>query len=300
MHNVPVCGVALHKAKCQSEKWKNVFCITSNWQHFGTRTGQSLKRDRRAASSPPLKSSGNPGMLLQASAPDHGGSYILSLKWKRNVTGDSKANGFFRFPKIVRLTFSAYVNVYIIRTAPTASYSQEGCFEKERRTGQEISVHIHCFTKHRLWQHPIFKRVYKMVKKTEDAILISPIGDTPSSWLWIRRLHAVSCVLWLALLQPANRRRLFFSSCHTQGKCFSVENRGEYQLELWACRTQMAVHRTLLISQRKAQKLWKSCTFTLARQVSFNRVKKRKKSQGASGRSLSVILLCCYPSSVTE
>lgn len=113
---------------------KTICSIISNWQHFRTRAGPSLKCDRRrTALSPPQKASGNPGMLLQASAPGHGGSYSLSksLKWKRNVAGDFKANGFFHWLKhllkIVRTTFfstkyRAYVNVYIIiRTALTAS-----------------------------------------------------------------------------------------------------------------------------------------------------------------------------------
>lgn len=58
-------------------------------------TGSSLKCDRRADLSPPQEASGNPGMLLQASVPGHGGSHSLfkSFKWSRNVTGDFKANG---------------------------------------------------------------------------------------------------------------------------------------------------------------------------------------------------------------
>lgn len=95
----------------------------------------SLKCDRRTALSLPQKASGDPGMLLQASAPGHGGSHSLSksFKWKRNVTGDFKANGFFHLVKHLKIVhqISAYVNVYVrIRTALTAT--EKGCFEKER------------------------------------------------------------------------------------------------------------------------------------------------------------------------
>lgn len=78
-------------------------------------------------------------MLLQASVPGHGGSSSLSksLKWKRNVIGDFKANGFLHsvkhLPKNTQGNFfflheiSVYVNVYIItRTALTACFLQLG------------------------------------------------------------------------------------------------------------------------------------------------------------------------------
>lgn len=114
---------------------KTICSVISNWQCFGTRAGSSLKCGRRrTALSPPQKVSGNHGMLLQASAPGHGGSYSLSksLEWKRNVTGYFKANGFFHWIEHLSENsqrhffslhqISAYVNVYvIIRTALTAS-----------------------------------------------------------------------------------------------------------------------------------------------------------------------------------
>lgn len=130
---------------------KNICSVISNWQHFRIRAGPSLKCDRRrTALSPLLKVPGNPGMLLQASASGHGGSYSLSksLKWKRNVTGDFKANGFFHWlkhlPKTVRAPFfstryQAYVNVYMItRTAPAASScNTERTGETDRTSDQQ-------------------------------------------------------------------------------------------------------------------------------------------------------------------
>lgn len=79
------------------------------------------QRENRTALSPPQKVSGNHGMLLQASAPGHGGSYSLSksLEWKRNVTGYFKANGFFHWiehlPKIVRGTFFSPPNISLCK-----------------------------------------------------------------------------------------------------------------------------------------------------------------------------------------
>lgn len=101
---------------------KTICSVISNWQCFGTRAGSSLKCGRgRTALSPPQKVSGNHSMLLQASAPGHGGSYSLSksLEWKRNVTGYFKANGFFHWiehlPKIVRGTFFSPPNISLCK-----------------------------------------------------------------------------------------------------------------------------------------------------------------------------------------
>lgn len=108
--------------RCTMKKGKNLYCITSNWRGFWTGAGLSL--------SPLQRTSGNPGMLLQALVPGHGGSYSLckSLKWKRNVTGDFKAKQLFHWvqqcPEIDQLfpLNISYVNVYkMIITALTTS-----------------------------------------------------------------------------------------------------------------------------------------------------------------------------------
>lgn len=149
----------------------------------------------------------------------------------------------------------------------------------------------------------------KWVKGKRRHIYFSDLWDTPRSWLWIRKLHAVSCVLWLAL-RLVNRRRLFCSSCHTQGKCFSG-NGGAPAITLsllvprWLSLTEYWYHWEKHKGNVKKQmhcllwstlapililKLWLYCIVLTLRVVSFNQVKARMPLAGHSS-DLSMLLL---------
>ena len=120
----------------KKKKKKKSCCVISNGRGR-MRAGPSLKRDsRRRDSSLPQRASGNPGKLLQASAPGHGGSYSLSksLKWKRNVTGDFTANGVFRWikqlPKIAIFFFSCPQNISLCKCLFNNQNSTDSIFSQ--------------------------------------------------------------------------------------------------------------------------------------------------------------------------
>lgn len=220
--------------KCPPELPKKTFTKD------GTKAGPSLNCDRIRTALSQLQKNIRKSWhaATSISTQSWGGSYGLSksLKWKRNVTGDPKANGFCHWLQLLLKIARDDIFSEKISLCKCLYYNQDSTDgilfklrrvvfkRRERDRASEcpwcVFLYLPAKRKHNHQWHPTFNYDCKMGEKTEGAIFISLISDTPSSWLWIIKLHAVSCVLWLALQQLANRRRLFCSSCHTQGKCF--------------------------------------------------------------------------------
>lgn len=78
--------------------------------------------------------------------------------------------------------------------------------------------------------HPSFSYVYRIVNELETPLFLSLIWDTPSSWPWIRKLHAVSCVLWLVLQAACEQKAFILLQLPHPGKVFF--SKGEHQLQL--------------------------------------------------------------------